>query len=64
MRKGKIPKIMPEVSQVSFTSRCAAGTGQEITCVTERCVLRVLDGKLKVTEIAQGSTFSGTFHVR
>ncbi|MBF0862630.1 hypothetical protein [Gluconobacter kanchanaburiensis] len=55
---------MPEVSQVSFTSRCAAGTGQEITCVTERCVLRVLDGKLKVTEIAQGSTFSGTFHVR
>ena len=53
-REGKIAKIVPEVSQVSFSGRRAAETGQEITYVTERCVLRLLDGKLTVTEIAPG----------
>ncbi|MCP1249344.1 acyl CoA:acetate/3-ketoacid CoA transferase [Gluconobacter oxydans] len=53
-REGKIAKIVPEVSQVSFSGARATETGQEITYVTERCVLRLLNGKLTVTEIAPG----------
>lgn len=53
-KEGKIAKIVPEVSQVSFSGARAIETGQEITYVTERCVLRLLDGKLTVTEIAPG----------
>ncbi|NHN84134.1 acyl CoA:acetate/3-ketoacid CoA transferase [Acetobacter musti] len=53
-REGKIAKIVPEVSQVSFSGRRATETGQEISYVTERCVIRLLDGRLTVTEIAPG----------
>ncbi|NHN89016.1 acyl CoA:acetate/3-ketoacid CoA transferase [Acetobacter conturbans] len=53
-REGKIAKIVPEVSQVSFSGRKATENRQDITYVTERCVLRLLEGQLIVTEIAPG----------
>ncbi|MBS1069040.1 acyl CoA:acetate/3-ketoacid CoA transferase [Gluconobacter cerinus] len=53
-REGKISKIVPEVDQVSFSGRRATKTGQDVTYVTERCVLKLLDGELTVTEIAPG----------
>ncbi|MFT8364846.1 MAG: acyl CoA:acetate/3-ketoacid CoA transferase [Gluconobacter cerinus] len=53
-REGKISKIVPEVDQVSFSGRRAAETGQDVTYVTERCVLKLLNGELTVTEIAPG----------
>lgn len=70
-KEGKIAKIVPQVSQVSFSGRKAAQTGQDITYVTERCVMKLLDGKLTVTEIAPGidlqrdiiAQASGTLHV-
>ncbi|MFT9216055.1 MAG: acyl CoA:acetate/3-ketoacid CoA transferase, partial [Acetobacter malorum] len=70
-KEGKIAKIVPEVAQVSFSGRKATENGQDITYVTERCVLRLLDGKLTVTEVAPGidverdilSQASGTLHV-
>lgn len=53
-REGKVAKIVPKVDQVSFSGRRAVAQGQEITYVTERCVLRLLPEGLTVTEIAPG----------
>lgn len=53
-REGKVAKIVPKVDQVSFSGRRAVAQGQEVTYVTERCVLRLLPEGLVVTEIAPG----------
>lgn len=53
-KEGKIAKIVPKVDQVSFSGRRAKMQGQDITYVTERCVLRLLEDGLTVTEIAPG----------
>ncbi len=45
---------MPEVEQVTFSGRRAREQGQEVTVVTERCVLRRTDAGLEVVEIAPG----------
>jgi len=53
-KEGKIAKIVPKVDQVSFSGRRARMQGQHITYVTERCVLRLVENGLMVTEIAPG----------
>jgi propionate CoA-transferase len=53
-KEGKIAKIVPKVDQVSFSGRRARLQGQHITYVTERCVLRLVEQGLMVTEIAPG----------
>jgi acyl CoA:acetate/3-ketoacid CoA transferase len=53
-KEGKITKIVPRVDQVSFSGKRARMQGQDITYVTERCVLRLVAGGLMVTEIAPG----------
>lgn len=53
-KEGKIPKIVPKVDQVSFSGRRARMQGQDITYVTERCVIRLTESGLTVTEIAPG----------
>ncbi|PSL17214.1 acyl CoA:acetate/3-ketoacid CoA transferase [Shimia abyssi] len=53
-REGKIAKIVPEVDHVSFSGKRAAAEGREATYVTERCVLKLTQGGLMVTEIAPG----------
>ena len=53
-REGKIAKFVPKVDQVSFSGARAAAEGRDVMYVTERCVIRLLDGKLVVTEIAPG----------
>ena len=52
--EGKAAKIVPEVAQVSFSGRRAVAQGQEVTYVTERCVLRLGAEGPVVTEIAPG----------
>lgn len=52
--EGKAAKIVPEVAQVSFSGRRAIAQGQEVTYVTERCVLRLGAEGPVVTEIAPG----------
>jgi propionate CoA-transferase len=42
------------VEQVSFSGRRAVAQGQDITYVTERCVLKLTPDGLLVTEIAPG----------
>lgn len=51
---GKIAKFVDEVDQVSFSGARAQAQGQDVTYVTERCVIRLIDGALVVTEIAPG----------
>lgn len=53
-KEGKIAKIVPKVDQVSFSGRRARAQGQEISYVTERGVLRLLEDGLVLTEIAPG----------
>jgi propionate CoA-transferase len=53
-KEGKVRKIVPEVEQVSFSGRRAVAQGQDITYVTERCVLKLTPDGLLVTEIAPG----------
>lgn len=53
-KEGRIAKIVPKVDQVSFSGRRARMQGQDITYVTERCVIRLLDQGLTVTEVAPG----------
>lgn len=52
--EGKVAKFVDEVDQVSFSGVRALEQGQDVTYVTERCVIRLLDGELVVTEIAPG----------
>ncbi len=52
--EGKIAKFVEKVDQVSFSGERAREQGQHITYVTERCVIRLVDGQLVVTEIAPG----------
>jgi acyl CoA:acetate/3-ketoacid CoA transferase len=51
---GTVPKFVPEVEHVSFSGRMARVRGQQVTIVTERCVMRLLPDGLTVTEIAPG----------
>lgn len=53
-KEGKVKKIVPEVEQVSFSGRRAIAQGQDITYVTERCVLKLTTDGLMVSEIAPG----------
>ncbi|MBR6236168.1 MAG: acyl CoA:acetate/3-ketoacid CoA transferase [Firmicutes bacterium] len=56
IKEGTIKKILPHVDQITFNGNYVR-EGQEIVYITERCVLKVRDGKLVVTEIAPGIDF-------
>ena len=47
-------KFVPEVEHVTFSGRMARERGQNVTFITERCVIRLLPDGLTVTEIAPG----------
>ena len=53
-REGKVQKFVLQVEHITFSGRRARRLGQRITYVTERCVLRLEDHGLTVTEIAPG----------
>ena len=53
-REGTIAKFVPAVEHVTFSGRRARERGQEVTFVTERCVIRLLPDGLTVTEVAPG----------
>lgn len=53
-KEGKVAKIVPKVDQISFSGRRAVMQGQDITYITERCVLKLTAQGLLVTEIAPG----------
>jgi propionate CoA-transferase len=53
--EGKVKKVVPEVEHVSFSGRRAVQQGQDVTYVTERCVMRLGPEGLVVTELAPGA---------
>ncbi len=53
-KEGKVKKLVREVEQVSFSGRRAVAQGQEVTYVTERCVMKLTAEGIVVTEIAPG----------
>jgi propionate CoA-transferase len=52
--EGRLKKLVSEVEQVTFSGARARAQGQEVTVVTERCVLRRTDAGFEVVEIAPG----------
>lgn len=52
--EGRIAKLVEEVEHVSFSGRRAVAQGQDITYVTERCVLKLTPNGVMVTEVAPG----------
>jgi propionate CoA-transferase len=52
--EGKFFKFVDQVNQITFSGRGAAEKGQEVLYITERCVFRLTEKGLKVTEIAPG----------
>jgi propionate CoA-transferase len=55
LAEGKVRKVVPEVEHVSFSGRRAVEQGQDVTYVTERCVMRLAPEGLVVTELAPGA---------
>ena len=53
-KEGKARKFVPEVEQISFSGKRAIKQNQNITFVTERCVIKLLEEGLAVVEIAPG----------
>jgi acyl CoA:acetate/3-ketoacid CoA transferase len=53
-REGRFAKFVPEVEHVTFSGRRARAQKQDVTYVTERCVIRLLERGLTVAEIAPG----------
>ncbi len=53
-KEGKVKKLVREVEQISFSGKRAVLQGQDITYVTERCVMKLTNEGVVVTEIAPG----------
>ena len=52
--EGKVRKLVDQVEHVSFSGRRAVEQGQDVTYITERCVMKLLPAGLTITEIAPG----------
>lgn len=53
-KEGKLKKLVESVEHVTFSGPRAIAQGQDITYVTERCVLKLTPEGLLLTEIAPG----------
>ncbi|WP_378948752.1 acyl CoA:acetate/3-ketoacid CoA transferase [Mesorhizobium sp. ANAO-SY3R2] len=53
-REGKLRKLVNEVEHVTFSGRRGVEQGQDITYVTERCVMKLTSEGVVLTEIAPG----------
>jgi acyl CoA:acetate/3-ketoacid CoA transferase len=53
-KEGKLKKLVNEVEHVTFSGKRAIEQGQDITYVTERCVMKLTSDGVVLTEIAPG----------
>ena len=54
-KEGKVRKLVEEVEYVTFSGRRAVEQGQDVTYVTERCVMKLTPAGVVLTEIAPGA---------
>ncbi len=54
-QEGKVKKLVKDVEQISFSGRRGVAQGQDVTYVTERCVMKLTEQGIVVTEIAPGA---------
>lgn len=54
LQEGKSKKLVEAVEHVTFSGRMALERGQDVTYITERCVIKMRPAGLTVTEIAPG----------
>ena len=52
--EGKVKKLVQSVEQISFSGRRAKLQNQDVTYITERCVMKLTPEGIMVTEIAPG----------
>jgi acyl CoA:acetate/3-ketoacid CoA transferase len=57
-KEGKVKKLTRTLDQVSFSGRRGKAQGQDVTYVTERCVMKLTPEGIMVTEIAPGIDLS------
>lgn len=53
-KEGKLKKLVNEVEHVTFSGKRAVEQGQDITYITERCVMKLTPKGIVLTEIAPG----------
>lgn len=53
-KEGKVRKLVDQVEHISFSGPRAVAQGQDITYVTERCVMKLTGDGIVVSEIAPG----------
>lgn len=53
VKEGSIKKFVRDVEQITFAGQYTM-PGQSVLYVTERCVFRLIDGKMTLVEIAPG----------
>ena len=54
LKEGKFFKFVNRVGQITFSGKYAVERKQEVLYVTERCVFRLYDSGLELTEVAPG----------
>jgi propionate CoA-transferase len=53
-KEGKFPKFVQRIAQITFSAEQARRRDQEVLYVTERCVFRLAEQGLTLTEVAPG----------
>ena len=54
LEEGRVRKFVNSCDQITFCSRFAGPQGQEVFYITERCVFKLIGGRLELIEVAPG----------
>ncbi len=54
IHEGKTKKFIKQVDQITFSGRIGSTSGQDIFYMTERCILKLINGKVELIEVAPG----------